>query len=208
MSTMPNQPAPKMKAIILDIGNVLVFHDNQLLYRRLGELGGLSAEAVERLVSRGTWDSLHRDGSDALQIRRQVCAALGLDLDPQRFDEVFNSHFTPNDAIAPIVETLIGRVQLVALSNTNAIHAEYLRDQLPLLGKFDHLLFSHELGWIKPDPRIYREALRRTGAKPSEAAFFDDIPEFVEAARQLGIAAYVYRSAEEFAGQLAALGLR
>ncbi|HME90143.1 MAG TPA: HAD family hydrolase, partial [Myxococcaceae bacterium] len=158
---------PKVKAIILDLGNVLMFHDNALLYRRLGELGGVGAEAVEQLVSPEIWERLHRDPLDGEAIQREVCSALGVTLRPEEFAEVWNCHFTPNDAIAPIVESLIGRTQLVVLSNTNAQHAQYLRRRLPLLDKFDHLLFSHELGWAKPDPRIYLEALRRTGAMPS-----------------------------------------
>lgn len=199
---------PKVKTVILDLGNVLMFHDNALLYRRLGELGGLRADAVEQLVSSGIWERLHRDRLDAEAIQREVCGALGITLRPEEFAEVWNCHFTPNDAIAPIVESLIGRAKLVLLSNTNALHTEYLRQRLPLLAKFDHLLLSHELGWAKPDPRIYLEALRRTGAMPSEAAFFDDVPEYVEAARRLGIVGHVYRSVEEFARQLASLGLR
>jgi len=199
---------PKVKTLILDLGNVLMFHDNTLLYRRLGELGGLGAEAVEQLVSSGIWERLHRDRLDAEEIQREVCGALGIQLGPEEFAAVWSSHFTPNEAILPIVESLVGRVKLVLLSNTNALHTEYLRQHLPLLDKFDHLLLSHELGCAKPDPLIYLEALRRTGAKPFEAAFFDDVPEYVEAARRLGIVGHVYRSVDEFAHQLATLGLR
>src|SRR5712692_6381596 len=196
---MADQNVPKVKAVILDVGNVLVFHDNELLYRRLGESAGFCAEAVARLVSAPHWESIHNGDWDAEEIRRQGCGALGVALDREEFAEIWNSHFTANEDILPLVEGLIGRVKLVALSNTNAIHAEYLLHRFPLLGKFDHLLFSHQLKRTKPDPEIYREALRRAGTVASETAFFDDLPEYVEAARRLGLLAYVYRSADEFA---------
>jgi putative hydrolase of the HAD superfamily len=105
------------------------------------------------------------------------------------------------------VERLVGRVKLGALSNTNALHAEYFQAQLPILKKFDQILLSHELRMMKPEPAIFLEALRRLDSAAAETVFFDDIPAYVEAARSLGIQAHVFRSAAEFRSELLSLGL-
>jgi putative hydrolase of the HAD superfamily len=94
------------------------------------------------------------------------------------------------------------------LSNTNAIHMAYLMGELPLLRRFDDLVLSHEVKKMKPDPAIFEEALRRAGSVPARTAFFDDVPEFVEAAKKVGLRAYVFRSVDELAVQLEELGLR
>ena len=39
---------------------------------------------------------------------------------------------------------------------------------------FDAVVLSHEVGLLKPDPRIYRLACERVGALPSECAFVAD----------------------------------
>ena len=55
---------------------------------------------------------------------------------------------------------------------------------------FDHLVFSCECGFAKPEPAIYEHALSLAGASPGECMFIDDKPENVEAAARMGIHAH------------------
>lgn len=196
---------PKVDAVIFDIGNVLVFHDNELLHRRLTEAAARPVDAGQ--VSPQLWDAIHRGDLDAEEIHRRICAAIGSAMDRGEFARLWSSHFAVNREILPVVEGLIGRVKLVALSNTNVLHAQHLLELLPLLKKFDHLVFSNEVRLTKPDPEIYREALRIAGVAAFRAVFFDDIEEYVEAARAVGMLAYPYRSVLDLEAQLATLGL-
>ena len=197
-----------IEAVIFDLGNVLVFHDNDYLYRRLGERAGLSGEAVaEALADRRLFDGTNRGTLDAAGIHREVCRTLGLTVGFDEFTALWSCHFTVNAPIQPLVEGLVGRVKLVLLSNTNVLHTAYLRPRLPVLDRFDHLLFSHDLCLVKPEPAFFQAALARAGVAPQAAAFFDDIPGFVAAARAFGIHGYVFRDTHEFAGHLRELGL-
>jgi FMN phosphatase YigB (HAD superfamily) len=198
----------RIAAVIVDLGNVLAFHDNALLYRRLAERAGTTPEAVARaLAAPALWRPLNCGPLDEAGVRQAVCDALGLDLDGEAFTALWCCHFTINDAVLPLIEGLVGRVRLVLLSNTNAVHTAYLRPRLPVLERFDHLLFSHEVGLAKPDPAFFREALTRAGVGPEQAAFFDDVPDFVAAARALGIHGRVFRDVATFRDDLRALGL-
>lgn len=198
----------RVEAVILDLGNVLVFHDNPRLYRALGARAGRSEiEVAAILAEPGLFQDISRGRLDGEGIRRAVCRALAIDLPMDEFVSLWCCHFTRNDAIFPLVEGLIGRVKLLLLSNTNALHTEYLRPRLPVLARFDHLLFSNEVGLIKPEPAFYQEALARAGVSPAAAVFFDDHPPFVEAARALGIQGQVFRGTETFADDLRRLGL-
>ncbi|MFJ2815704.1 HAD family hydrolase [Streptomyces sp. NPDC087294] len=62
---------------------------------------------------------------------------------------------------------------------------------------FETLVFSADLGVMKPDPRIYRAADQRYGRAPADVVFFDDRPENVEAARAHGWRAHLWTGAEE-----------
>lgn len=53
---------------------------------------------------------------------------------------------------------------------------------------FDVVLVSYEVGFTKPDPRIYELCLSRLGVPASAALFVDDRPENVDGARRVGIA--------------------
>jgi putative hydrolase of the HAD superfamily len=196
-----------LRAVILDLGNVLVFHDNALLFRRLGARAGLSQAETERRLSSAGWTAANRGLLGAEGIRRDVCASLGVDLPAEEFNALWSSHFTVHDAVLPRVEGLVGRVKLVLLSNTNVLHMEWIRPRLPLLERFDSLVLSCEVGLVKPEPAIYQAALERAGCAPHEAAFFDDVPEYVQAANALDIRGHLFTTAASFDAQLKALGL-
>lgn len=195
------------RAIILDLGNVLVFHDNALLFLRLGQRAGLPPQEVAQRLTGAGWTAANRGLLDAEGIRRDVCGALGVDLPMEEFAPLWSSHFTVHSAVLPSVESLVGRVKLLLLSNTNALHVAYLRPLLPLLQRFDAVLLSCEVGHVKPEPAFYQLALERAGCAPHEAAFFDDMSEFVEAANALGIRGHLFTDAPAFDAQLKALGL-
>jgi putative hydrolase of the HAD superfamily len=199
--------SPPLRAVILDLGNVLVFHDNSLLFRRLGARAGLAPAEAERRLSGAGWTAANRGLVGAEGIRRDVCGALGVDVPAEEFNALWSSHFTVHEAVLPRVEGLVGRVKLVLLSNTNVLHIDWLRPRLPVLERFDHLVLSCEVGLVKPEPAIYQEALKHAGCAPHEAAFFDDLPEFVQAANTLGIRGHLFTTAEAFDAQLKALGL-
>ncbi len=61
----------------------------------------------------------------------------------------------------------------------------------------DDIVYSHEVGLRKPDPRIYGLAAERLGVRPGEIVFLDDVPGHVEAARVAGWHAVVHRTTSE-----------
>jgi putative hydrolase of the HAD superfamily len=88
------------------------------------------------------------------------------------------------------VGTIIDRLheaglRTAALSNTDARHWARM-DQFPAVVKLGHRLASFQLKLHKPDPSIYRAAEARLGHSGTAILFFDDRPENVEAARQVG----------------------
>ncbi len=59
--------------------------------------------------------------------------------------------------------------------------------QMGLLYFFDSVTASSEVGYRKPDPRIYRLAMATAGVQPASAWFVDDQPMHVQAAIALGM---------------------
>jgi FMN phosphatase YigB (HAD superfamily) len=196
-----------LDAVLLDLGNVLVLHDNALLLRRFASRAGMEGEQLAARLPTDFWDRINRGQLDEAGIRATFERASGAALTPEEFFELWNCHFTLHEAVFPQVEALLGRVRVVLLSNTNAAHMRWVRQRLPLLARFDGLVLSHEVHLAKPDPAIFHEALRLAGAAPGRAAFFDDMPEYVEAATRLGIQGRLFTSAEQFGVQLRALGV-
>jgi putative hydrolase of the HAD superfamily len=57
---------------------------------------------------------------------------------------------------------------------------------------FSELVFSCDLGLMKPEPEIYRQVERRTGRAPQELLFFDDRPPNVDGAVRRGWQAHLW----------------
>jgi HAD superfamily hydrolase (TIGR01509 family) len=57
----------------------------------------------------------------------------------------------------------------------------------------DEIIYSHEVGMSKPDPRIYELTCARLGVRPDEMVFVDDVEPIVASAREAGIRAVHYR---------------
>jgi putative hydrolase of the HAD superfamily len=193
-------------AVIVDLGNVLAFHDNALLYQRLAGRAGIKYDASQPLFQKSLLEQVQTGILDREGIRREICAVLKTPLSSPEFFDLWNCHFTINDSVIPIVESLVGRVKLLLLSNTNYLHMDYLRTRLPILEKFDHLLLSQELGMMKPNPEIFHRAVQVAGFPAHQTAFFDDIPAFVDAAKNVGIQARLFTNTESFIEQLKELG--
>ncbi|HEX5087206.1 MAG TPA: HAD-IA family hydrolase [Nocardioides sp.] len=58
----------------------------------------------------------------------------------------------------------------------------------------DDIVYSHEVGLLKPDPRIFVLAAERLGVGPEEVVFLDDVEGHVAAAREVGFRGVVHRS--------------
>ena len=196
-----------VESILFDMGNVLIFHDNALLVRRLAERAGADPRALARQLQEQVWPRTDRGELPPGALHRELCGWLGVELAPEEFRELWSCHFAVNEPMVAQVEALVGRVRLLLLSNTNELHARHCLERLPVLQRFDALFFSHEVGRVKPDPAIFAHALVRAGTAPAATAFFDDNPANVEAARAVGIRAELFESAAAFPAQLRALGL-
>jgi epoxide hydrolase-like predicted phosphatase len=58
----------------------------------------------------------------------------------------------------------------------------------------DFIIYSHEVGLAKPDPRIYALTSQRLGVQPHEIVFLDDAERNVAAAAASGFHAILYQN--------------
>jgi putative hydrolase of the HAD superfamily len=196
------------KAVIFDLGKVLV----QFEFRRGYEaLEGLcpyhAADIPKRIAATGLVERFETGLVEPRDFVASLSAILGLNVDYDRFCDIWSSIFT--DPLLPesLLEGLAARYRLLLLSNTNAIHFEMIRRTYPMLRHFHDLVLSYEVGAMKPQPAIFREAVSRAGCRPEECFYTDDIAAYVEAARGLGIDAVQFESAAQIERELSARGI-
>ena len=77
-----------------------------------------------------------------------------------------------------------------ALSNMSEPAWTYLRERYDIGSLFDGVTLSCRCGIMKPDPRIFRLALKRARRGAHESIFLDDSEENVTAATSIGLMAH------------------
>jgi putative hydrolase of the HAD superfamily len=69
---------------------------------------------------------------------------------------------------------------------------------------FDTIVYSHEVGHLKPEPAIYAVACERLGLEPDEVLFLDDLQVNVDGARAVGMNAITFVNTEQAISDLSA----
>ena len=186
-----------IKAILFDMGRVIIPFDFRLGYARLETMCGVpAAEIPGRLRPTGLVRRFESGGIESGDFIREFCAVLGFQCSKEEFSEMWSSIFLPHTLIPEsLLAALAKRYRLVLVSNTNALHFEMIRRTYPLLDHFHSFVLSYEVGAMKPDPPIYHKAIEEARCAAHECFFTDDMPEFVEGARVQGIDAVPFESA-------------
>jgi len=198
-----------IKTVIFDLGKVIVPFDFKRGYRAMAELCSYPAEEIPKRI--GSTDLVVRLESGQIapeDFVEQLCGILNVQMEYQRFCEMWSCIFLPETLIPEsLLEGLRRRYRLLMLSNTNAIHFQMIRENYPLIKHFDEYILSYEVGAMKPSPRIYEAAIARADCDPGECFFTDDIPEYVAGARKAGIDAVQFESATQIERELLKRGV-
>ncbi|MEW5743621.1 MAG: HAD family phosphatase [Myxococcota bacterium] len=194
-------------ALILDLGNVLAFHDNEKLFEAMAKAFRTTREDLRARLEGGLWDRVNRGLLPGDALRQELVARLGHSLSADEWFALWNCHFSINDEMVRVVEGLVGRTRLVLLSNTHDQHIAFLRPRLPVLEKFDALVLSYEVGAVKPERAIYQRAIEAAEVPPNRAAFFDDVQRYADAATEAGLHGRLFTTVPRFLEDLTALGL-
>jgi putative hydrolase of the HAD superfamily len=184
-----------IRAVIFDMGKVLVWFDNSIFFRKLAALSGVPADRVREAahLNLELVQAFDRGDIPPAEFKDRVCSALSLSLSYEEFYEMFNDVFSLNEETTALLPGLrAAGLRLVLLSNTDPERFAFLRRRFPETQVFDDFVLSYEVRLLKPDPAIYREAVRRAGAAPGECVFIDDLPANTEGARREGIPSLLY----------------
>lgn len=199
------------KAVIFDIGRVIV----RLQPERT--LDPLAARSARGLSPEQLWSAIQGDPhwidwqEGRMQPRewhRHLTQQLDMALGFQEFCSAWNRALHPETILNESLFTrLAARCRLAVLSNTDPLHSAALEAQFTFLRHFPVRIYSCRIGASKPAPAIYQAALRAVGVPAAEALYIDDIAEYVQAARQMGLDAIRFENPAQLSQELSRRGL-
>lgn len=198
-----------VKAVVFDVGGVLLDWNPEYLYRRL-----IPDEAERRRFLTEVCNPEWNLGQDAGRAWAEAVAELTARFPEQAeliaaYDQRWEDMVAgPIDESVQILHELrTGGVPVYALTNFSAEKWSIAVRRWPFLGEFDGRVVSAEEGITKPDPRLYRVLLERFRLDAATTLYVDDQPANVEQARALGLMGELFVDAERLRRRLRAHGL-
>ena len=178
-----------IRAVVFDIGGVLEITPDLGVDRRWEtRLGWPDGEILARLrdVWRGgsigtiTLDDVHQALQERLGLDDQTRAQYMADL----WREYLG---TANTELIDYARRLRPRWRTGIVSNSFVGAREREQAAYGFEDLVEEIVYSHEVGFSKPDPRIYALACTRLDVAPEETVFLDDTDVCVTGARDVGI---------------------
>jgi FMN phosphatase YigB (HAD superfamily) len=181
----------KLTAAIFDIGNVLLPFDYMRAADRL-VARNKPAEPPSRENVAAAKEQLELGRIDRAEFLNRVLPEFAHEGPVEEFLDVWRDIFSPNPPIDELVAELAPQIPLYLLSNISCIHREHIHKTYPIFRHFRVGIYSYEVGFMKPDPEIFRVTIERLGVEPSSTLYIDDMPENVKAACTAGFLAVRY----------------
>ena len=200
----------EIKAVMFDLGHVLLNFDARKACRRFSEECGIPMTSAWRHFFISPVEKAYTRGEiTCRQFYEHSKEVLKLPVDFKTFKYYWNDIFWENEGMNELLAELKKEYPLYLISNTNRMHFEYIKSNFKILRHFEKLFPSHEVGARKPDPVIYRRVLKKIGRfKPEETVFVDDKIQFVQGARKVGMHAVRFRSKPQLIKDLRKLGVQ
>jgi glucose-1-phosphatase len=197
-------PARKIRAVIFDIGRVLIRIDVNRAMKGMASRLSLSAGELWSAIEKDPrWKDWQEGRISARDWHLHMKQRFGGSATFEQFVETWNQVLDPEPILGKeLFEKLSKKHRLALLSNTDPIHVEFMEKGYDFFSYFPARVYSCAVGATKPSPIIYREALRACRVRAEEALYIDDIAAYVEAAQGLGMAGVQFRSPEQLASSL------
>jgi len=207
---MDRANSSKIKAVILDYGEVLCYSPTAEEWARMAGVFGIEPPSFRELWNR---NRLLYDRGDLSPEAywSAVAKDAGTQLAPEQlpllrqWDVEMWAHENPV-MVEWLKQIHSSGTRTGLLSNMPHDMIRHVRQAFAWLECFDHQTFSAEVELIKPDGAIYEHSLRGVGVAASEALFVDDKEPNIQGARAVGMRAIQLRSMEQFGSDLEELG--
>jgi FMN phosphatase YigB (HAD superfamily) len=128
--------------------------------------------------------------------------SLQLSISFEEFTPIWNEIFVENPEVSEIIRSLKGKWRLGLLSNTDPLHFNYIVSTFPIVSILEKWILSYEVGFKKPDLRIFQKAIEWASVPPESILFIDDTKAHVEATISLGMQGIHFVSADQLRKEL------
>ncbi|MGB3722197.1 MAG: HAD family phosphatase [Pacificimonas sp.] len=198
-----------ISAVVFDVGHVLYDWDIRYLYAKLIPDGERLDWFLSHVVTQ-QWHHQHDEGRPFVETGPELIAQFP---EERALIEIYGPRWL--ETIGPPIPGMIELatsladqgIPLFGITNFSDEFWRMFRPTAPVFGRFQNIIVSGTEKLVKPDPEIYRLAIRRFAIDPARSLFIDNRLENVEAARAEGFLGHHFLNREILAIELRKLGV-
>jgi HAD superfamily hydrolase (TIGR01509 family) len=178
-----------IKTIIFDFGDVFLTLDKSATLKHM-KIHGATELSEELIKVNASYEKGLISSSDFIQ--HYITCFPGLTQDA--FSKAWNSILIefPAERLEFLKQLQAsGKYTLILLSNTNALHIDWVKANIPIYEEFkscfDQFYLSHEIHYRKPNRDVFEYVLNTNKLSPEETLFVDDTQDHILSAKTLGL---------------------
>ena len=186
----------RTRAVIFDLGKVLVDFDYRIAARAMSPHSRLAPDQFKQVIDQSPLLGQYESGRlTTAEFEAEVRRLTGYGGSPDHFREAFANIFEEIPEMTRLKDEIRQRgIPAFIFSNTNEIAVEHIRRQFPFFEGFDGFVLSYEIGAIKPDAEAYAAVERATGFRGPELLYLDDRADNIAGARPHGWQAILHET--------------
>ncbi len=195
-------PASKIKNIILDLGNTLVYFDYCYFFDGVARLEKrVHARKFKKYFADNKFDS--KIGCNRLNIKQTfkiLKKKFGLRISYSDFHYLYCDIFWENSQMKNFLESklLDSNYKIFLLSNVDSSHINFIDNNFPYVRLIKKRILSYKVKAIKPDKKIFKHLIQKYNIKPEESVFIDDVKHNILSAKALSFNTIHYTSHKRF----------
>ncbi|MCU0771483.1 MAG: HAD family phosphatase [Verrucomicrobia bacterium] len=176
------------KAVVFDLGKVLLDFDYSIAARRMAARSQVSPRHIQDFIDHSPLLVRYEKGQLTRQeFFQEVRGLTGYRGTLDDFSRLFSDVFTPILPMIAFKERLSAAgIPTYIFSNTNDLAITHISASYPFYRGFDGYVLSYEHGFMKPEPELYERIEALTRCTGGEILYFDDRAENVQGGLQRG----------------------
>lgn len=194
-----------IKAIIFDLGGVILKHRFDLIGYILSQMFTISKEQGDKFWSEYKIRLLTGEFSSK-QFLKEIKVKTKTEISLNNLSKMWKQLYIANAEIdwvlLDFIKQLRKKYKVYLLTDTLDIHDEYNKTR-KIYEKFDKVFKSHEEKLSKAEgKKIFLNILRKINVKASNCIFIDDLDEYVKAAENAGIKGIIFKNLPQLKEEL------
>jgi putative hydrolase of the HAD superfamily len=198
-----------IEVIFFDLGNVILPFNHYQIAEKLSRFSKKKKVKDPQSIfsylfdlKKGAINGYEIGRESSLEFFQHLKEYLQLTITFEEFIPIWNDIFWEDLEVSEIIRSLKGKKRLGLISNTNSLHMDYISTKFPVIHLFDKWILSHEVGFKKPDVRIFQKAMDWASVEPKKILLIDDMKTHVEVAISLGMQGIHFISTDQLKKEL------